>query len=78
MKAIVLKKFGDPDSFELQDVAIPEVGIGELLVRVIATAINPLDYQIRPGRRAGGPAVRGCATDRSSGRLPPALGHQGE
>lgn len=49
MKAIVLKKFGGPDSFELQDVPIPEVGIGELLVRVFATAINPLDYQIRRG-----------------------------
>jgi NADPH:quinone reductase-like Zn-dependent oxidoreductase len=49
MKAIVLTKFGGPDSFELQDVAIPEVGIGELLVRVMATAINPLDYQIRRG-----------------------------
>ena len=49
MKAIVLEKFGDADSFELQDVAIPEAGIGELLVRVIATAINPLDYQIRRG-----------------------------
>jgi NADPH2:quinone reductase len=49
MKAIVLKKFGGPDSFELQDVDVPEVGIGELLVRVMATAINPLDYQIRRG-----------------------------
>lgn len=49
MKAIVLQKFGGPDSFELQDVAIPDVGVGELLVRVMATAINPLDYQIRRG-----------------------------
>lgn len=49
MKAIVLTKFGGPDSFELQDVAVPEAGIGELLVRVMATAINPLDYQIRRG-----------------------------
>lgn len=49
MKAIVLTKFGGPDSFELQDVAVPETGIGELLVRVMATAINPLDYQIRRG-----------------------------
>ena len=49
MKAIVLKKFGGPDSFELQEVAVPEVSPGELLVRVIATAINPLDYQIRRG-----------------------------
>lgn len=49
MKAIVLKKFGGLDSFALEDVAVPEVGAGELLVRVFATAINPLDYQIRRG-----------------------------
>ena len=49
MKAIVLTKFGGTDSFELQDVPVPEVDVGELLVRVIATAINPLDYQIRRG-----------------------------
>ncbi|MCB2426450.1 zinc-dependent alcohol dehydrogenase family protein [Methylophaga pinxianii] len=49
MKAIVLTKFGGTDSFELQDVPIPEVDVGELLVRVVATAINPLDYQIRRG-----------------------------
>jgi NADPH:quinone reductase-like Zn-dependent oxidoreductase len=49
MKAIVLKKFGGPDSFELQDVPIPEVGFDEMQVRVLATAINPLDYQIRRG-----------------------------
>ena len=49
MKAMVLTKFGGPDSFELQDVAVPEASAGELLVRVHATAINPLDYQIRRG-----------------------------
>lgn len=49
MKAMILKQFGGHDSFELQDVAIPAVDNGELLVRVIATAINPLDYQIRRG-----------------------------
>lgn len=49
MKAMVLKKFGGPDSFELQEMAVPEPLAGELLVRVLATAINPLDYQIRRG-----------------------------
>ena len=49
MKAMVLKKFGGPDSFELQDVAVPEASAGELLGRGHATAINPLDYQIRRG-----------------------------
>src|SRR5690606_35279260 len=49
MKAMVLTKFGGPDSFELRDVPVPELDAGELLVRVVATAINPLDYQIRRG-----------------------------
>ncbi|SFQ27994.1 NADPH:quinone reductase [Variovorax sp. OK605] len=53
MKAIVLKKFGGPESFELQEVAVPEAGAGEMLVCVLATAINPLDCQIRRGDYSG-------------------------
>jgi NADPH:quinone reductase-like Zn-dependent oxidoreductase len=49
MKAIVLTAFGGVDHLQLQDVPVPEVGAGELLVRVIATSINPLDLQIRRG-----------------------------
>lgn len=49
MKAIVLEKFGDYDAFALRDVSVPTVGSRQLRVRVHATAINPLDYQIRRG-----------------------------
>jgi NADPH:quinone reductase len=49
MKAAVLNRFGGPDSFELRDVAVPDVGPRQVRVRVHATAINPLDYQIRRG-----------------------------
>lgn len=49
MKAIVLKKFGGFDAFEMRDVSIPVVGPRQVRVRVHATAINPLDYQIRRG-----------------------------
>lgn len=49
MKAIVLKSFGGPESFELRDVPIPTPSAGQVLVRVHATSINPLDYQIRRG-----------------------------
>lgn len=49
MKAAVLTRFGGPDSFELRDVAVPEVGPRQVRVRVHATAVNPLDYQIRRG-----------------------------
>lgn len=49
MKAIALNKFGGPDAFELLEVPKPIPGTGEVLVRVHATSINPLDYQVRRG-----------------------------
>ncbi len=49
MKAIVLEKFGGYDAFALRDVPVPAVGPRQVRVRVHATAINPLDYQIRRG-----------------------------
>lgn len=49
MKAMILKSFGGPESFELSDVPKPVPGAGQVLVRVHATSINPLDYQVRRG-----------------------------
>lgn len=49
MKAAVLVRFGGVDAFELRDVPVPPVGARQVRVRVHATALNPLDYQIRRG-----------------------------
>ena len=49
MKAVVLTRFGGRDAFELRDVPVPPVGPRQLRVRVHASAVNPLDYQIRRG-----------------------------
>lgn len=49
MKAMTLKAFGGPESFELRDVPKPLPGAGQVLVQVHATSINPLDYQVRRG-----------------------------
>ena len=49
MKALRLKSFGGPEAFELCDTPNPVPGTGQVLVRVHATSINPLDYQIRRG-----------------------------
>ncbi|WP_246697432.1 zinc-dependent alcohol dehydrogenase family protein [Rhizobium sp. G21] len=49
MKAAVLIRFGGPDSFELSDVPKPGPQAGQVLVRVHATSVNPLDYQVRRG-----------------------------
>ncbi|WP_339513947.1 zinc-dependent alcohol dehydrogenase family protein [Pseudomonas sp. RL_15y_Pfl2_60] len=49
MKAQILKSFGGPEAFELSDVPKPVPNAGEVLVRVHATSINPLDFQVRRG-----------------------------
>lgn len=49
MKAMVLAAFGGRDAFELRDVPKPVPQAGQVLVRVHATSINPLDYQVRRG-----------------------------
>jgi len=49
MKAMMLKSFGRPESFELCEVPKPVPRAGQVLVRVHATSINPLDYQVRRG-----------------------------
>ena len=49
MKAITLTRFGGPEAFELREVPKPVPGAGQVLVRVHATSINPLDFQVRRG-----------------------------
>lgn len=49
MKAAVLKEFGPVENFEIVDIPTPKPGFREVLVKVYATSINPLDYQVRRG-----------------------------
>ncbi|MGE6785643.1 zinc-dependent alcohol dehydrogenase family protein [Ensifer adhaerens] len=49
MKAMILRSFGGPEAFELCEVPKPVPQEGQVLVRVHATSINPLDYQVRRG-----------------------------
>lgn len=48
MRAIVLNSYED-SQFVLADVPRPEAGPGEVLVRVHASGVNPIDYRIREG-----------------------------
>lgn len=47
MRAMVILSFGGPDVFEAQDLLTPQPGPGDVLVKVHATSINPVDYKIR-------------------------------
>ena len=48
MRAVVLDQFGSPDHLSLRDdVDAPEPGPGQVLVRVHAASVNPVDTKIR-------------------------------
>jgi NADPH:quinone reductase-like Zn-dependent oxidoreductase len=49
MKAMVQDRFGPPDVLQLTDTGLPEVGAGDVLVRVHAAALNPADWHILRG-----------------------------
>jgi NADPH:quinone reductase-like Zn-dependent oxidoreductase len=49
MKAIVVHKYGGPEVLKFEDYPDPVPGPGEVLVRVAAASVNPLDYKRRAG-----------------------------
>ena len=49
MKAIGIRQFGDPGTLEMMALPRPDAGAGEVLVRVMAGSVNPVDTKIRRG-----------------------------
>jgi NADPH:quinone reductase-like Zn-dependent oxidoreductase len=49
MKAIVQERFGPPEVLQFVDADPPELGPGEVLVRVHAAAVNPYDWHVLRG-----------------------------
>ena len=49
MKAIVVHQYGGPEVLKFEEYPDPVPGLGEVLVRVAATSVNPIDYKRRAG-----------------------------
>ena len=49
MKAIRIHGYGGPEVLRLEDIPQPSPGPGELLVRVHAASVNPVDWNVRQG-----------------------------
>jgi NADPH:quinone reductase-like Zn-dependent oxidoreductase len=47
MKAMIITAFGGPEVFKEQEIPKPQPGKNEVLVKVYATSVNPVDYKIR-------------------------------
>ena len=50
MKAIILQAPGDVNQLRLTDITVPELQAGEVLVKVKAISINPVDVKSRAGK----------------------------
>src|SRR5882762_5831527 len=50
MRGYVLTSYGGPSAMELRDVPEPSPGDGEVLIRVHAAGLNPIDYKVRDGK----------------------------
>src|SRR5882757_1920963 len=59
MKAIVLHKSGGPEVLKYEDAPRPQPKDDEVLIRVIAAGVNPVDVFIREGRTARFPFIPG-------------------
>jgi NADPH:quinone reductase-like Zn-dependent oxidoreductase len=64
MKAVVLHEYGGPDKLVYEDFPDPVAGEGQVLVRVAASSVNPIDFKMRSG----------AAKDRFPLELPAILG----
>jgi NADPH:quinone reductase-like Zn-dependent oxidoreductase len=50
MRAAIVRETGDASVMRIEEVDPPAVGDGDVLVRVSAAAINPIDWKFRSGR----------------------------
>jgi len=63
MKAIRIHAFGGPEVLRYEEVPKPEPKAGQLLVRVHAAGVNPLDWKIRQGLLGRDPLPQTMGSD---------------
>jgi len=49
MKAVRIHNYGGPEVLKYEDAPRPQPGKGEVLIRVHATSVNPIDWRVRAG-----------------------------
>ena len=57
MKAIVVHEFGEPEVMKPEEVALPETSGSQVLVKIVAAGVNPVDTYLRTGIHAHAPKL---------------------
>jgi NADPH:quinone reductase-like Zn-dependent oxidoreductase len=70
MKAIVQTGNGGPEVLKLETVPVVQPGDGQVLIRVYAVGVNPVDWKMRIGR-AGPPPATPFPNPAAAGERPP-------
>lgn len=65
MKAAVFSRYGGNEVVEVKDVSVPTAGPGEVVIKVHAASVNPVDWKVRDGQAriftgSKFPKVLGC------------------
>ena len=66
-RAIVIEEYGHADQLKESNVALPELGEHQVLVKIKATSVNPIDWKLREGYLAqmmpwDFPIILGCSS----------------
>src|SRR3954468_13382168 len=69
MRAVVLRSHGGPEVLTIESVPDPEPGPEDVLVDVVATALNRADLLQRMGQYPGPPMLHGIPGTGASGRV---------
>jgi NADPH2:quinone reductase len=74
--AIVYTEFGGPEVLTLVEVPTPEPAAGEVVVRIEAAGVNPIDWKVRKGLRATEPLTEARRSGADAAGIVSAVGDQ--
>ncbi len=77
MKAIVVREFGEPAVMRVEDVPTPSPGQEQVLVRVRAAGVNPVDAYVRSGAYARRPHLPFTPGSDAAGTIAAVGAHMG-
>jgi NADPH:quinone reductase-like Zn-dependent oxidoreductase len=53
MKAVRIHNYGNSDVLQLENIIIPEYSEDDVLIKIFATSVNPIDWKVREGYLQG-------------------------